>query len=537
MHERRIMKESAGSIAAIVHALSRKEFYPHQPEEVEVIQSHISYVFLAGPIVYKIKKPVRFSFLDYSTLDKRRHFCKEEVRLNRRLAPDVYLDVVPILENEGSFVLGDGATEHSGKKVEFAVKMRRLPEAQMLASLIRNGQVGTEAMDRLAAKLVAFHAGAGTENANVYGAPEVIWQRWSESLRETEPFVGHTIGARQYRAIKDFSTGFYREHESLLAARPRAGRVREGHGDLRAEHVCLTDGIVIFDCIEFSAGLRTCDVSSELAFLAMDLDFLGEPALSAEFVAAYERRSEDRELSILLPFYKCYRAYVRGKVESLKSREAEVPLAEREMAEAQARCYFALACRYAGDQPRRALIIVCGLAGSGKSTVARWIQERTGFFSLSSDITRKRLAGLQPTEHSAQEFRAGIYRDAFTDLTYSTLLAEAENSLHRSRGVIVDATFQDAKQRRRFLDLADRLNVPTVFVECQAAEAEILRRLEKRAGAENEASDATREVYLRQRSEFMPLVEVPADAHFVVKTDAAPAEVLDQLESVFDRGA
>src|SRR5262249_53562779 len=160
----------------------------------------ISYVFLAGPVVYKIKKPVRFSFLDYSTLDRRRHFCKEEVRLNRRLAPDVYLDVVPILENEGRFFLGDGAPEHSGTTDEFAVKMRRLPEAQMLATLIRNGQVGTETMDRLAAKLVAFHAGARTENATVYGAPEVIWQRWSESLRETEPFVGRTIGARQYRA-------------------------------------------------------------------------------------------------------------------------------------------------------------------------------------------------------------------------------------------------------------------------------------------------------------------------------------------------
>src|SRR5215475_9603745 len=157
------MKESAGSTAPIVHALSRKEFYPHRPEEVEVRQTHISHVFLSGPIVYKIKKPVRFSFLDYSTLDKRRHFCKEEVRLNRRLAPDVYLDVVPILENEGRFVLGDGVTEHSGKKVEFAVKMRRLPEAQMLATLIRNGQVGTEAMDRVAAKLVAFHAGGDRE--------------------------------------------------------------------------------------------------------------------------------------------------------------------------------------------------------------------------------------------------------------------------------------------------------------------------------------------------------------------------------------
>jgi hypothetical protein len=531
------MKEGESSISAIVRALGRKEFYPHRPEEVEVRQSHISYVFLAGPIVYKIKKPVRFSFLDYSTLDKRRHFCKEEVRLNRRLAPDVYLDVVPILESEGRFILGDGASEHQGKKVEYAVKMQRLPEAQMLAPLIKNGRVGKEAMDRLAAKLVAFHASVGTENASVYGAPEAIWQRWSESFRETEPFVGRTIGARQYRAIADFSAGFYRNHESLLAARVRAGRVREGHGDLRAEHVCLTDGIVIFDCIEFSAGLRTCDVSSELAFLAMDLDFLGEPALSADFVTAYEQRSGDRELSILLPFYKCYRAYVRGKVESLKSGEAEVPVAEREIAAAQARCYFALACRYARGQPRRALIIVCGLAGSGKSTVARALRERTGFALMNSDITRKRLAGLKPTEHATQEFRGGIYSDAFTDLTYRTLLAETENASRQCAGVIVDATFQDAKQRRRFVELAARLEVPVVFIECQAAEAEILRRLEKRASAGNEVSDATREIYLRQRGEFMPLVEVPENSHFVVRTDAAPTEVVDQLESVFERAA
>jgi uncharacterized protein len=530
------MKESESSVSAIVRALSQKESYPHQPEEVEVRQSHISYVFLAGPIVYKIKKPVRFSFLDYSTLDKRRHFCKEEVRLNRRLAPDMYLDVVPILESEGRFVLGDGAaTEQCGKKVEYAVKMRRLPEGQMLDRLIKNGRVGKEAMNRVAAKLVAFHAEAGTEKATVYGAPEAIWQRWSDGFRETEPFVGRTIRARQYRTIADFSAGFYRHHESLLAARARGGRVREGHGDLRAEHVCLTDGIVIFDCIEFSAGLRTCDVSSELAFLAMDLEFLGQPALAAELVGAYEQRSGDKELSVLLPFYKCYRAYVRGKVESLKSKETEVPQGERETAEAQACRYFALACRYARGQLLRALIIVCGLAGSGKSTVARAIQERTGVSLMNSDITRKRLAGLKPTEHATQEFGGGIYSDAFTDLTYGTLLAEAENSLRQSAGVIVDATFQDAKQRRRFVDLAARLNVPLVFIECQASEAEILRRLEKRASSENEVSDATREVYLRQRNEFMPLVEVPADSHFVVRTDAAPDEVLDQLETVLDQ--
>jgi hypothetical protein len=526
------MRQSDGSFPALVEALSRAEIYPHHPAQVEVRQSHISYVFLAGPCVYKIKKPVRFVFLDYSTIDKRRHFCKEEVRLNRRLAPDVYLGVVPILESEGSFMLGEGlATACSGRTVEYAVKMLRLPQERMLDSLIAEGGVGKTEMERLAAKLVRFHAEAGTEQAIVYGSPAAIWQKWSDSFGETEPFVGWLISAGQYRAIAEFSAAFHRGHEALFVERALRGRVCEGHGDLRAEHVCLTDGIVIFDCIEFNAGLRTCDVSSELAFLAMDLDFLGAPALADVLVREYQEGSRDEALPILLPYYKCYRAYVRGKVESLKSREAEVPAVERALAEVQAGRYFALAYRYARGAPKPALIIVCGVSGSGKSTLARMIRDRTGFSLVASDVTRKRLAGLRPTERAQAGYRAGIYDEASTDRTYRALYEEAENLLRRSAGAIVDATFQDAKRRRDFVDLAVQWNTPVLFVECRAPQEAILKRLERRTASANEPSDATRETYLRQRDDFMPIIEVPANSHLIVGTDgASPAEIFDRLE-------
>lgn len=530
------MKESHVPFPSLVQALCRLEAYPHHPANVEVRQTHISSVFLAGQFVYKIKKPVRFNFLDYSTLDKRRHFCKEEVRLNQRLAPDVYLGVVPVIEREGLIVLGEGSTiSLSGRTVEYAVKMLRLPEERMLDLLVVAGKIGKHEIERLAAKLVAFHQRAAATHATVYGSAEAVWQKWHDSFSETERFVGDEIADQQYHIIRDFTETFLKEGKELFSARAQEGRVREGHGDLRAEHVCMTDGVIIFDCIEFNPGLRYCDVSSELAFLAMDLDFLGEPSLSNDLVAAYERLSGDTAVSLLQCFYKCYRAYVRGKVETLKSQEQEVPENERLKAKIQARRYFALAHRYAQGEPPPSCIVVCGLPGSGKSTVARVIRERTGFPLLSSDVVRKRLAGLKPIDHADEEFRKGIYAPTFTDLTYHTLVAAAQDFLKGQKGVIIDATFRDSNHRRLFMDLAARNHVPILFVECRAEDKEILRRLEVRAQMPGGASDATKETYLRQRKEFMPLTDVPSDSYLIVKTDSSILGTLEKLENLLYR--
>jgi uncharacterized protein len=514
----------------LISALIKADFYPHRPSQVELKQTHISYVLLAGEYVYKVKKPVRFAFLDYSTLEKRLHFCHEEVRLNRRLAPKVYLGVVAVYRTGEHFVLGDGsAPPQDSTVVEHAVKMHRLPEDRMLNHLLVERTVTPEEIRAIARKLVSFHLSAATERAPVYGAPEAVRRQVTDNFEETRQFIGQTISDRLFNRIQEDSLGFLREHAELLKSRVREGKVREGHGDLRAESICLTDEITIFDCIEFDERLRYCDVASEIAFLAMDLDFLNAPEFSEQLIAEYTTTARDEALSLLLPFYKCYRAYVRGKVESLKGQEQEVPELERERALARAQRYFRLAYRYCRGTPKPAMLITCGLVATGKSTVARMLGDLTGFQVLSSDVVRKGLAHVSPTERAAEGYRKKIYSDSFTRLTYQALLEKAEQCLKAGKGVIVDATFGDRQHRRLFLNRAADIGTRIFFIECRAPEEEIFRRLKEREQRVDEISDATWQIYLRQRDQFAPLVEIPDRLHLTVNTEADARDAVEKL--------
>ncbi len=519
------------SLPPLVEAMRQPSFYPDCPGRVELRQTHISYVFLAGEFVYKVKKPVRFTFLDYSTLHKRHHFCQEEVRLNRRLAPAIYMSVLPIVQRQGNFVLGGGVEEALSSEVaEYAVKMRRLPEDRMLDALVQGDRVGEEEIDAITQKLATFHGQAASDRAAVYGAPAGIWKRLADNFRETERFIGRTIPMRRFAAVEKYSRRFMEKHRGIFKLRVQEGKIREGHGDLRAEHICLTDGIVVFDCIEFDERLRYCDVASEMAFLAMDLDFLGAPLLSRRLIATYAEKTQEDAFLTLLPFYQCYRAYVRGKVESLKSQEPEVPLRERERAMVQAERYFRLSHRYARGAPSPAILIVCGMVGTGKSTLARSLGDLSGFDLLNSDAVRKRLARIPKTVRATSGYRGGLYHDSFTHLTYSTLLAEAQRSLKGGRGVIVDATFKDPQHRRLFLQGAEELGAPVLFVECQTREQEIIRRLREREQQPEEVSDATIEVYLRQRDVFVSFSEMGDRTHLTVNTEKELEKSLEKIE-------
>ena len=529
------MNRNEPLLPALIAAMSRPEFYPERPKRVELIQTHISCVFLAGEVVYKIRKPVRFAFLDYSTLKQRYHFSQEEVRLNRRLAPSVYLGVFPILYQGDGFALGEQVSSLGGPKVaEYAVKMRRLPDDRILERLVRENRAGKDDMARIADKLAEFHASAAADHACTYGAPTATWQAVLGNIEECESCVGETLSRREFQRIEDFLRRFMETHKDLLRERMAQGRVREGHGDLRCEHICLEDGIIVFDCLEFSERLRYCDVASDLAFLAMDLDRMEAPGLADKLVAAYAARTGDKALSELMRFYKCHRAAVRGKVETLKSHEAEVPHQERERSRELAQTCFRLAHHYAsGAVP--ALVLVCGLAGTGKSTIAKALAGHTGFEVFNSDVIRKRLLGLDPTVHVSAEYRAGIYDDRSTELTYGALLAEAEKSLRDGKGVIVDATFKDPAHRRPFVELGARRRVPVLFVECRADEDEVLRRLLERNQRPDEVSDATREVYLRQKAEFVPISEVHDRCHVVVEGKPDSTQVALRIEALLDR--
>ncbi len=518
------------SLSTLLTALARPECYPHHPARVEVVQTHISAVFLAGDVVYKLKKPVRFSFLDYSTLALRQHYCQEEVRLNRRLAPTVYLGTVPVLSTGNGYKVEDAPASDAGI-VDYLVKMRRLPEDQRLDTLIAADRVTKAGIHALAERLVRFHQTASTEQAALYGTPDIIWQAVADNFQETAPFIGQTIGAKQYALIRDFSQRFFAEHQELFKTRPLRGRVREGHGDLRCEHVYFLDeGVTVVDCIEFSTRLRTCDVASELAFLTMDLELHGAPARAAELAHTYAVRMEDAEFFRLLPFYQCYRAYVRGKVESLKSREPEISPVEQERAHEQARRAFRLAARYARGAPPPALIVVCGRVGTGKSTVSRLLSEHTGFAGLNSDVVRKRLAGLLPTARVGADYRAGIYSAAFTRRTYAALQIQAEEELRAGRGVIVDATCKQPEDRRALLALGGRFGVPVLFLECRTSLAEVERRLRERERQGDSVSDANWEIALREQDDFPTFADLPERYHLIIDTERAIEDALTTVE-------
>ena len=531
---------SAGQVAQLVEAMKRREFYPDSPARVEFKQTHISCVFIAGDFVYKIKKPVHFAFLDCSTLTRRFLFCCEEVRLNARLSPRIYLGVFAILKRGDSFVLGPEVQAEHPEAVEYAVKMRRLPEERMLDRMLAAGKVDSDTIRTIARRIAEFHAIAPSNRGWTYGSAAAIWRGVVEDIAQNQPFIGHTLRQFQFAAIESFCRAFITAHWRTLNDRSLTGRVREGHGDLRAEHICILPGaedkpeIDVIDCVEFSERLRYGDAASEIAFLAMDLDRLGAPALADELVEAYAEITGDDQLAVLVPFYKCYRASVRGKVESLRSLEREVGEAERERARRLASSYFALAWRYArGASP--ALIVVCGLSGSGKSTVARILQHRKGFHAINSDRVRKRLASVSPHEHVRTDYGANIYSDRFSKITYDAMLAEAEKLLHEGCGAILDATFKTAADRQLALALAARRRVPVLFVECVVNSDEAIRRLTARASAEGEVSDATPKVYKRQRAEFEPIREIPPQNHLCIDTTLPREHLVAEIENALER--
>ncbi|MGH7829667.1 MAG: phosphotransferase, partial [Candidatus Binatia bacterium] len=283
-------------------------FYPHRPSSVTHLESHISHLCFAGDLVYKIKKPVRFSFLDYSTAGKRKYFLHEELRLNRRLAPSVYLGVLPISCWNGGWRLG-GYSEPA----EYALVMRRLPARRMLPFLLERNQATPEMMDALARAVASFHAQAAVgDKIAVYGYPRTLGKLWADNLADIGPFAGRFLDGDALETLRGFGAQFMAKHEERFLRRVRNGRVREVHGDLHCEHICFApEGIQIFDCIEFNFGLRCCDVASEAAFLVMDLEFRGAADLGRRFLRRYVELMRDDELPLLLPFYKCYRALVR----------------------------------------------------------------------------------------------------------------------------------------------------------------------------------------------------------------------------------
>ncbi|MEQ2008877.1 MAG: AAA family ATPase [Limisphaerales bacterium] len=484
--------------------LLNPQSYPHRPRSVRLVQTHASFVFIAPPFVYKVKKPVNFGFLNFSTLEKRLHFCEREVTLNRRLCPDAYLGVVPISTRAGRFVFGEGDSV-----VEYAVQMRKLSAHHFLDQLVERDAVIPRDLDRIAGVLRQFYeAQHPTEEIESWGRIERLRISTDENFRQTREFIGHTISRAAFEAIRFYTDRFYTRHKALFASRIRERRILDCHGDLHLEHIHLTPrALHIYDCIEFNDRFRYVDVASDAAFLAMDLDYEGRPDLARHFAAQMASALKDDGMLRLMDFYKCYRAYVRGKVESLHSVAHAAPEQEREASAGRARRYFRLALQYAVAGSRPLALAVMGRIASGKSTLARALGAELGWEVHSSDSIRKQMAGFPLYERSSAGARRRLYSQAMTGRTYDRLLAIAEAQLKQDRNVILDATFARRAHRELLAARLGRRGLAWQLIEARASNAAVKQRLRAREARPDEVSDARLEDF----NQLTSLYEAPTE--------------------------
>ncbi|UCE97328.1 MAG: AAA family ATPase [Dehalococcoidia bacterium] len=499
------------NLPEMIQALIKPEAYPEPTEGIELEQTQMSFVFLTDNYAYKVKKPVNLGYLDYTTLEKRRHFCYREVELNKRLCSNAYLGVVTINRQRDNYSICG-----AGEVMEYAVKMRRLPHQLMMDWLLKSGSVSIKMISRLADKIVTFHRQAETSGEiNAFGSIDTIIQNTEENYSQTENYIGKTISSFQYQQIKEYSHSFIADNTALFNKRVKGNHIRDCHGDLHTAHVCFKNGICIYDCIEFNDRFRYGDVAAEVAFLAMDLDHHERADLSRIFVKEYMSKSHDAELEKLLNFYKCYRAYVRGKVASFKLDDAYITDDERVRTIQTAGSYFDLAYSYIKSIP--SLFITTGLVGSGKTALSQILAGRMGLVVLSSDVIRKRLAHIPQIERRFEEYDNGIYSPEFSRKTYDTMLDEAKNILAEGGSVIMDASFIKAGERQRAKALAEEMGAGFYILECRSDEETIRRRLSQRL-EKGSVSDGRWEIYLVQKERFEPVLEVSPQKRVIIDT-------------------
>jgi hypothetical protein len=459
---------------------------------IEHIQTHISHLFLTGKYAYKVKKAVNLGFLDFTSPETRLHFCRQELRLNRRLAPQIYLSVMAVIQTSSGLRLVSLEQAPPQAIVEACVQMLQMDNQRQMDRLLIKKEVQPAHIEEIALILNDFYAHAERgPHIDFYGLPPQIRINLEENFRQTQGFQNLEVSPARWQRVKQFSLGFLHRRQKLFKQRVAHGRIVDGHGDLHSGNINLplNQKPIIFDCIEFNERFRYQDAACDLAFLAMDLDYNQRPDLSRLLVETYIQASGDKELAEVLDFYKCYRAVVRAKIHGLTFEDQDVPVSHRFTDLEAARSYFHLAAGYAGDEPAYFLICFMGMMGTGKSYLARKLAQATGWPLISSDQVRKQAAGLPPDQRRYDSWDQGLYSPEARAQTYQALAEGTELHLSQGQSVIVDASFAQDRWRRRFLDLAHRHGAHPLFVEVTASRAVVEERLKRRQAKGGSVSD------------------------------------------------
>ncbi|MCB1733876.1 MAG: AAA family ATPase [Gammaproteobacteria bacterium] len=474
----------------LIHALRNPKVYPHPVSEIVVVETHISTVLLTGHFAYKIKKPINFGYIDFSTATRRQQFCEEELRLNRRLAPNLYLDIIGIGGSLTHPVLG------TSEPWEFMVKMRQFDQKGLLSNLARDKRLEARHIDAITEQMARFHSRAKAAGPDEkWGEPETLFQPVLANFAQIRPRLGNAEDISRMTRLAAWSDAEWQRLKTRFIARKKEGKVRECHGDLHLGNIALIeDKVTIFDGIEFEPALVWIDVMSEVAFFVMDLRERGFHFLAQRFLNGYLRQSGDYGGVGVLRFYLVYRALVRAKVTLIRSEQLESAVG-REAALKEYQNYILLAAYFTRPKPR-VLIITHGLSGSGKSHFAQALAERLGLIQVSSDIERKRLFNIATHDRSGAE--RGMYSPEAHQHTYDRLAAIATELIRYGEQPIIDATFLDAASRARFQALAEELDARFLILACEAPPELLRERVRARQTANNDASDAGIDVLEKQ---------------------------------------
>jgi len=486
--------------------LKKPSTYGFDIESVTILQTHISFVVLTGEYAYKIKKPVNFGFLDFSTLEKRKFFCEQEIRLNKRLCPEIYIDFVKITREDNDLKING-----EGELVEYAVKMKEFPQEKIMINLLQENKIDENVFDDIVGILVDFYKKNNhSKEIDSYGSVKKIKVNTDENFQQTEPFIDKTITDKQYNFINNVTNNFLEKRIDTFENRVKNNHICDCHGDLHTGNIVVDENVCIFDCIEFNKRFRYSDIASDIGFLSMDLDFQGFPFYSSYLINKYVKKSKDAGLYNVLNFYKMYRAFVRGKVNGFKLNDKHISNQEKKDTVKVSKKYFDLASYYASlckldlGRKRPILFVTTGLTGTGKTTIAGKIAADYNALAINTDKTRKEIEGVDIYEKHYDTYNTGMYSPKKMAIVYDKILEKADKQLKNGRNVVLDGTFKNKELRSKAIKIAEKNDTNCIFLFCNCPEEEVKKYLEKRIRKKT-ISDGRWEIYIKQKQSFEPL--------------------------------